>query len=175
MNHSKWLDPGMLRLRPALPRPLSSAVNPYAFSSFYAFISFHQSSMRFVRPAEGWVCAESWPRKLTLNHKWEGMGLPCRRWNTPAWWESHRGGSAIRGACQFPAWFAVLLRLVLCRLACPRGVSAPQRVYCLCRFGAWTSFIHIIPGSQRDCEVGVRCPQQLLSSFFFPPPTPVQL
>ena len=123
MNHSQWLDPGTSRLRPAPPHPLPSAVNPYAFS----FISFYQSSMSFVRRAEGWVFAESWPRKLILNHEWEGTGLPCRRWNRPAWWESHRAGSTIRGACQFIIWFAVLLRLVLYRLACPRGVSTPSK------------------------------------------------
>ena len=166
MNHSQWLDPGVSRLRPAPPCPLPSAVNPYAFS----FISFYQSSMSLVRRAEGWVFAESWPRKWIPNHEWEGMGLPCRRGNRPAWWESHRDGSTIRGAS------------VHCLIHCPPEVGPIQArlspwglyplkgsIYSLCRFGAWTSFIHIILGSQRDCEIGVRFPQQLLSSFFFPP------
>lgn len=168
MNHSKWLDPGMLRLRPALPRPLSSAVNPYAFSSFYAFISFHQSSMRFVRPAEGWVCAESWPRKVT----WTTNG---REWDFPVGDETRlRGGkateAAARGACQFPAWFAVLLRLVLCRLACPRGVCPSKGLLPLQVWGLNQLHSHH-PWFPEIVRLESRCPQQLLSSFFFPPPT----
>ena len=106
-----------------------------------------------------------------------------REWDFPVGDQTRlRGGTVTETAALFRERASslfdsliVLLRLVLRRLAYPRGVSTPSKGLLPLQVWGPTSFIHIIPGSQRDCEIGVRFPQQLLSSFFFPPPTPGQL
>lgn len=107
-----------------------------------------------------------------------------REWDFPVGDQTRlRGGKVTETAALFRERASslfdsliVLPRLVLRRLAYPRGVSTPSKG--LLPQQVWgPNQLHspIIPGSQRDCEIGVRFPQQLLSSFFFPPPTPGQL